>query len=168
MAAEKIGPLCFSCHPDLGKTMETGRSKHAAAGKTDCTQCHNPHNSKLDNLLLARSPDLCLNCHKELKAQMGKEKVHSPASRDCLRCHQPHASAETALLSQKIQPLCGQCHDLKKDSFGKAHLEIDPSVIECRNCHDPHASKDPKFFKATNHPPFIGGSCEDCHMIEKR
>jgi hypothetical protein len=40
-------------------------------------------------------------------------------------------------------------------------------VIDCRKCHDPHASKDPKFFKANLHPPFAGGSCEDCHVVKK-
>ena len=41
----------------------------------ECTKCHSPHKAKLDNLLLAKSPDLCLTCHKDLKTKMEKEKA---------------------------------------------------------------------------------------------
>jgi predicted CXXCH cytochrome family protein len=121
----------------------------------------------LDKLLLAKSPDLCLTCHKDLKARISKEKAHQPAVRDCERCHKPHFSGEPALIAQTIQPLCGECHDLKGASFAKDHIYIDASVIDCRHCHDPHASKDPKFFKEVVHPPFAGRSCEDCHLVTK-
>ena len=168
MIVKKQGPLCFSCHPDLEKGVSGGKSKHKpVADEAECTACHNPHKAKLKGLLLATSPDICLNCHKELKAKMGKEKAHQPAARDCLKCHKPHFSAEIDLLTQKIQPLCGECHDAKGTSFAKAHISIEASVMNCKNCHDPHASKDPKFFKGVVHAPFGGRSCEDCHIVTK-
>jgi predicted CXXCH cytochrome family protein len=108
-----------------------------------------------------------LNCHKDLKTKMGKEKAHQPAARDCLRCHMPHVSPQAALMNQPIQTLCGECHDSKSATFGKAHIGIEAAVMNCRNCHDPHASKDPKFFKDVIHPPFAGRSCEDCHIVTK-
>ena len=70
-------------------------------------------------------------------------------------------------MNQAVQLLCGECHDFKRPTFGKAHINIDPGVMNCRSCHDPHASKDPKFFKTSVHPPFAGRSCEDCHIVTK-
>ena len=35
------------------------------------------------------------------------------------------------------------------------------------SCHDPHASKDPKFFKASVHPPFAARDCGTCHVVSK-
>jgi hypothetical protein len=70
-------------------------------------------------------------------------------------------------MSQPIQSLCGECHDFKSTTFGKAHINIEAAVMNCKVCHDPHASKDAKFFKEVVHPPFAGGSCEDCHIVAK-
>ena len=129
---------------------------------------HNPHKSKMNGLLLAQSPDICFNCHKELKTKIEKEKAHSPAARDCMRCHKPHNSGERSLLIKPVQTLCGECHDLKAESFGKSHLSIDPAVMNCITCHTPHASKSQKLFWDNEHPPFAGGSCEECHIVQKR
>jgi predicted CXXCH cytochrome family protein len=145
--------------------MEKGTSRHKPVLSDECTKCHSPHKAKLDKLLLAKSPDLCLTCHKDLKTRLEKEKAHQPAARNCERCHKPHFSEERALINQKIQPLCGECHDYKKPSFAKSHLGIDPQVMDCRVCHEPHASKDPKFFKAYMHAPFAGRACEECHIV---
>jgi predicted CXXCH cytochrome family protein len=118
----------------------------------------------LKGLLLARSPELCLTCHKDLKTKLEKEKPHSPATRGCERCHVPHFSKQESLLAQAIQPTCLECHSPTRGNFGKAHLNIDANVMDCKSCHDPHASKDPKFFKADVHAPFAARSCEECHI----
>jgi predicted CXXCH cytochrome family protein len=167
MAVSKEGALCFSCHDDVSKGLKAAKSQHKPLLTDECTKCHSPHKAKLDKLLLAKSPDLCLTCHKDLKTKMEKEKAHQPAARDCERCHRPHLSAEPSLMNQAIQPLCGECHDFKRPTFAKAHINIEPGVMDCRTCHDPHASKDPKFFKDVIHPPFAGRSCEDCHIVTK-
>ena len=113
---------------------------------------------------MATSPDLCLTCHKELKARLEKEKAHQPAGRDCEKCHRPHFSPQESLMSEAIQPLCTGCHNPQKPTFGKAHLNIEASAMDCRHCHDPHASKDPKLFQDTIHMPFGARSCTDCHL----
>ncbi len=117
----------------------------------------------MKKLLLAKAPDLCFTCHKAMKEKMAKEKVHSPAE-DCLNCHSPHYSVQKALATQPVAELCGQCHDVKDAKFSKAHLGIDPKNINCISCHNPHSSKDPKFFKAVEHAPFAGRSCDACHV----
>jgi hypothetical protein len=52
-------------------------------------------------------------------------------------------------------------------AFGKAHLGIDPAVMNCVKCHDPHASKDPGLFREALHAPFAARSCEECHVVER-
>jgi predicted CXXCH cytochrome family protein len=158
--------LCFKCHADQAKEAATAKSLHGAFGKGDCSKCHDPHKAKLKKLLLAGSPDLCTSCHKELKARMATDKVHSPAE-DCLGCHAPHASPEPSLTLQPVTSLCAECHETKEPAFKKAHLAIDPGALHCMSCHDPHASKDPKFFKASMHPPFVARDCGTCHVEPK-
>jgi predicted CXXCH cytochrome family protein len=144
--------------------LASATSKHQPVVDGECTKCHSPHQAVLDGLLLAKGPDLCLSCHKTLKASMDGGRVHSPAARDCLRCHKPHASAEARLVAQPVRTLCAECHDLGGAAFGTAHLQIDPARIRCERCHDAHASKDPKLFKANAHAPFAAKGCQDCHL----
>jgi predicted CXXCH cytochrome family protein len=118
--------------------------------------------------MLAKTPDVCLNCHKALKTAMEGSRVHSPAARDCLRCHKPHASPENRLMVRTVRTLCADCHDLRSPAFSEAHVQIEPERIRCERCHDAHASKDPHFFKNNAHPPFAMKSCPDCHLATRR
>jgi len=133
-----------------------------------CTECHNPHKSTLETLLLAPSPELCLACHQDIKEKMDSERIHPPAGRDCLRCHQPHFSEEAMLMNQPLHALCNECHEADRDSFQEAHLGIDPSTINCVSCHTPHTSKDAKFFKPKMHGPFAVRTCDPCHIVDKK
>ena len=168
MLVDKQEKVCFECHTEIKDGLKGGKSRHAPVSGGECTKCHSPHQGKLNKLLLAQGPDLCLTCHKDLKEKMRNEKTHSPAGRDCLRCHGPHFTGEGNLLAKPVQTLCSECHNVKEASFGKAHFQIDPAVMNCVTCHTPHASKDPKFFKEKVHAPFAGRSCEDCHLPAKR
>jgi hypothetical protein len=68
---------------------------------------------------------------------------------------------------QPVRTVCAECHDLTGTAFSDAHLQIDPARIRCERCHDAHASKDPKFFKANGHAPFLMKSCQDCHLAPR-
>jgi len=197
MIVKDQSSLCFSCHEqNLGENAANIKSTHVPFQEGECTKCHSPHKAKLDKLVLAGYPDLCLSCHKALKAKMYKEEecakakkreeagmevgpldvecdgvtmyVHAPSDlRDCKICHRPHFSPETGLIKRPVQELCGECHDFNKPSFKKGHLNIDPQVMDCRKCHDPHTSDDPMFFKEVIHPLFKARSCGDCHLVEQ-
>jgi len=133
------------------------------AGK--CTSCHNPHQSALEPLLLAKSFDLCLSCHETLQERMAEERVHDPAEDDCLTCHDAHHSIQPSLLNAALHDLCGDCHDLNEDEdFQEAHLSIDAAVMNCVRCHAPHVSKDRRFFKPEMHSPFAKRDCTECHL----
>jgi predicted CXXCH cytochrome family protein len=114
--------------------------------------------------MLAKSPDLCVSCHKTIMSAGDGGRVHSPAARDCLRCHASHAAGENGLLVKPVRKLCSECHDVRTASFSEAHADIDPERMRCERCHDAHASKEPKFFKSNVHPPFAMRSCQDCHL----
>jgi predicted CXXCH cytochrome family protein len=165
--------------------------------KAECTKCHNPHKAKLQKLLLAQIPRLCLTCHTELKEKIYKKDecaqvkaegtaeedtgipvaecdeteiylLHAPSAlENCLRCHKSHVSAWPNLINQPIQILCAECHDYKTESFNVTHINIDPYIMNCKKCHDSHTSKDPKFFKEDVHKPFETRTCEECHIVEK-
>jgi predicted CXXCH cytochrome family protein len=158
--------LCLECHTDLGEAVKKAKSTHQAFAGGECSQCHSPHRAKLPKLILAPEPDLCLTCHAALGDRIKTENAHSPASGDCTTCHEPHFAAETRLLNARQQDLCAGCHDVAEAAFSRAHLGIDPGVMNCVKCHDPHASKDPKLFKPVAHAPFAARSCEECHVVK--
>jgi predicted CXXCH cytochrome family protein len=125
MIVDKQTTVCISCHGDLGKQMQGGGVRHAPVTEGECTKCHSPHKSKIGKLLLVESPDMCFECHKDIKEKVEKEKAHQPAQRDCLRCHKPHVSGLPSLMAQPMDKMCGECHDLKGASFTRSY-RIDP------------------------------------------
>ena len=143
-------------------------SMHAPVAEGQCTGCHNPHQSKLNSLLQAENPPLCLVCHTDFKEKMAEGKVHAPAGRDCLRCHQPHSAALSKLIDQPLHTLCAECHELDSETFRQSHISIEAADMNCMNCHDPHSSKDQKFFKPVMHAPFASRTCDACHIAEKK
>jgi predicted CXXCH cytochrome family protein len=167
LAVDKAGALCGGCHSDVKDAASAARSTHEPVVAGECTACHSPHQTALEGLLLAKTPDLCLTCHKALKTRMAEERVHPPAARDCLRCHQPHSSAEPRLMLQPARTLCAGCHDPGEAAFGAAHLEIDAGQMRCERCHDPHASKEAAFFKNNVHAPFGSKDCQECHLAPR-
>jgi predicted CXXCH cytochrome family protein len=154
----------MECHDDIEEDLSAAVSRHQPVAAGECTGCHNPHKAALDTLLLAESPDLCLGCHDALRERLAIERTHSPVGRDCLRCHQPHLSSETRLLNQPLHVLCADCHEEDEGKFSEAHLGIAAAAMNCTKCHAPHASKDPMFFKAKMHSPFVKRNCEECHV----
>ncbi len=51
-ALKVTNDLCFDCHDDFrGSAVKLDKVKHPG-GKTTCTACHNPHNSKKRKLLM--------------------------------------------------------------------------------------------------------------------
>jgi predicted CXXCH cytochrome family protein len=164
IAVDATGTLCAGCHSDVKDALGTARSKHEPVAAGECTKCHSPHQTALEGLMLAKAPDLCLTCHKTLKASLEEGRVHPPAARDCLRCHKPHASGESRLMAQPVQALCAGCHEPDAASFRDAHLQIDPARMRCARCHEPHASKNAKFFRGNAHAPFESRDCQECHL----
>ncbi|MEN8155447.1 MAG: cytochrome c3 family protein, partial [Bacteroidota bacterium] len=51
--------LCYQCHENFGNKYHF---EHGPAAGGHCTECHDPHKSKEEKLLVQTGTDLCLNC----------------------------------------------------------------------------------------------------------
>lgn len=95
-----INDTCFQCHAEKRGPLLW---EHAPVSE-NCVSCHNPHGSVHENLLKARAPQLCQQCHAndghagkahlgntEFGAQVGNNAFSGGNS--CLNCHsQVHGS----------------------------------------------------------------------------
>jgi predicted CXXCH cytochrome family protein len=134
--AEKVPALCFMCH-DMQTAIDTAKVKHKVVNDAKgCLNCHSPHTSDNEKLLIKNGKDLCLGCHnRSIKTEdrrivnIGQflkkgNMVHGAIELDgCTVCHNPHASEQISLLkgafptgfytSAKAEnfELCFICHD---------------------------------------------------------
>ncbi len=91
MIRDNVADTCFSCHMEKrGPFLR----KHEPA--EDCTICHNPHGSAIDNLLKTRPPLLCQQCHEptshrgSIPALTGTNSTSGRGAtmgRSCMNCH---------------------------------------------------------------------------------
>lgn len=93
MQRDSVANTCFTCHMEKRGPFVR---KHEPA--EDCTICHNPHGSSIDNLLKTRPPFLCQQCH-EPTSHRGSIPGFAPNNtagsgnrgvtqgRSCLNCH---------------------------------------------------------------------------------
>jgi DmsE family decaheme c-type cytochrome len=93
MVRDSVANTCFTCHMEKRGPFVR---KHEPA--EDCSICHNPHGSSVDNLLKVRAPMLCQQCHEPgthqrgipgLAAGTGRASgtVGITLARSCLNCH---------------------------------------------------------------------------------
>jgi DmsE family decaheme c-type cytochrome len=150
---DKLGQQekCFSCHPRTRSETFRASSHPLRFGSMTCTDCHNPHDSNNDSLLVQSSiNDTCYTCHAEKRGPYLWE--HAPVTEDCSLCHNPHGSNHAALLKQRSPLLCQQCHspsghpstgytpETAENSFQQRFL----LVRSCGNCHSQvHGSNHP-------------------------
>lgn len=134
--------LCFSCHnkpvlnanriiPNIKLYIEKSKYVHGAIDNNGCAVCHNPHASKISNLLRASYPsgnyaqgkpenyNQCFSsCHestlvedeisKETGFRNGTKNLHflhvnKDKGRSCNNCHDAHASDNLYLLADNVQ-----------------------------------------------------------------
>lgn len=118
--------LCFGCHNKEGFSR---KSQHAPVASGTCNGCHNYHASDNENLLLADSYKLCLQCHPNIPKKphvvikmtgnshvlLGRKDPNREGKPfDCTSCHLPHSSDWGKLYRyQATQPseLCKNCHE---------------------------------------------------------
>jgi DmsE family decaheme c-type cytochrome len=127
-----------------------------------CDSCHSIHKPAQEkSFLKAREPDLCFNCHKNIRAQSNKQS-HHPVKEGMLNCSSCHDAMGTPnpkgmIKADSINDLCYQCHAEKRGPFAFEH----PPVSEnCLNCHEPHGSNHSTLL--TRKAPLL---CESCHDV---
>jgi len=142
--------ICFNCHAE--QRAQTLRPSHhpIREGQMACSDCHNPHGSPTQKLLLGRTlNDTCYNCHAEMRGPFLWE--HEPVREDCTLCHSPHGTVQPALLKQRAPFLCQQCHISAGGVTHSNMLQTNTNATEvrmkgkaCANCHSQiHGSNHP-------------------------
>lgn len=88
--AASVNQLCYQCHQDKrGPTLW----KHPPV-QENCLNCHQPHGSHYDNMLLAKAPFLCQRCHGGVQhpstlydaTGAANQQAHI-ITKSCLNCH---------------------------------------------------------------------------------
>jgi predicted CXXCH cytochrome family protein len=106
--------LCLACHDDIGEYAASATHPHPVMEMARCADCHNPHASPQDKLILEPAGGVCTVCHED-QAAGSNEFVHSVIeSVGCRACHEPHGSSNTKLLRLTGSELCLSCHDRKR------------------------------------------------------
>ncbi len=109
LASHTINENCTSCHAEMRGPFLW---EHAPV-REDCTLCHQPHGSMHRDMLTARTPFLCQQCHMgqfHPSAALSGTGLPGPArpsgsdsmlGRDCMNCHvQVHGSNHPAGVGQ--------------------------------------------------------------------
>ena len=101
--------VCFTCHKDIRAAVKKASHMPISQGKVDCSDCHNPHGSFGETLLVENTVnETCYKCHGEKRGPFLWE--HLPVREDCTNCHDPHGSTQASLLKVRPPYLCQQCH----------------------------------------------------------
>ena len=126
--------------------------------------CHRPHASLGESLLVTDKRKLCFECHDDPSHNRdGSHWIfrHPPAEEDCGGCHLSHASDEKANLKKPQWDLCRSCHpthdahSLDASSASESGTVQIPEgvlltgdkMIVCTVCHRPHGGGFPSLLK---------------------
>lgn len=94
--------ICIQCHQDKTplRALTEKLWLHNTTARGDCLACHDPHQSKNENILRKPSATLCLPCHE--KGSFRETPVHQSEA-ECLSCHNPHMGLNKTLLTREYQ-----------------------------------------------------------------
>ena len=145
--------LCFNCHSNFLTGIKV---KHQPVGDGACMDCHAPHQSPNQYLLIKKGKDLCLSCHDDPLAA-GKIKHQPVETGACLDCHGSHATNFKGLLKKSVKDTCADCHENIAPKNAKVvHQPVGDG--DCLECHTPHASKFKGLLKKS-----VKDTCASCH-----
>ena len=154
--AKEKASKCLSCHDESKHLASWNMSKHKSAG-VSCSDCHTGHSS-LDKNLKAKQPDLCFNCHRDIKTQANKQSHHpiKEGKISCTDCHDPHGEFGNKMVkADTVNELCYKCHADKRGPF---MFEHPPAEENCMICHTPHGSNHNRLL--IKREPSL---CQSCH-----
>ena len=102
--------VCYSCHKEVRAQVNRPSRHPIREGKVACSDCHNPHGSAGDKMLVRDNVnDTCYSCHMEKRGPFVR--THAPVQENCAICHNPHGTANDNLLKLRAPFLCQQCHE---------------------------------------------------------
>lgn len=141
--SKAVPALCIDCHDVKDEGLGKAHSGQPFAA-ANCTQCHDPHQSKTPKLLQA-------NVHQAFE---GKD--------SCATCHEAPADGKVKLTQADSRALCATCHDEVVKKIEAAKVQHPGAQGECTACHDPHAGKTARFLKPNGVQP-----CLTCHSDQQ-
>jgi predicted CXXCH cytochrome family protein len=141
--------LCTQCHKEIGEGLQTKPFHHNLDDPKSCLNCHNPHASNPQHLLLAEQKVLCMRCHFNDTGTKDKASFITHGGMDCSNCHAPHGADNEKYLKAADLDLCFGCHE----SAHKASHPVGPGVIDkrtgkavtCLSCHKLHGADFDKY-----------------------
>lgn len=137
-----VRDLCEKCHTAT-KQFADFPYHHNLDEPSSCAQCHNPHASNFDALLLNDVPDLCSGCHF-VDREKPRAEYMTHDGMDCTECHQPHGADNARYLRTRSSELCTDCHTEAHTASHPVGPEvIDPRTEEpvtCLSCHQLHGA----------------------------
>jgi len=149
--------VCFTCHKTQRSEIHLFSTHPILAGKTACSECHNPHGSTGPKMLVKNSTnETCYTCHAEKRGPFLWE--HSPVFDDCANCHTPHGSNNPPLLKQRTPWLCQECHTADHANTVDSGANLLGGNITTINGQQPGASIAPR-------AQANGLNCLQCHSM---
>lgn len=87
--------LCYQCHENFNDQYSV---LHGPVEAGFCTECHNPHLTKNEKLLILIGQELCLKCHDA--GDVLKNEAHiDMGDTNCTECHNPHGGDDRFILN---------------------------------------------------------------------
>ena len=182
MLVDGVPELCVNCHRNQQDQIHKGLSDHKIFHdqKSNCLECHNPHQSesgaKAAHFLKDRGANgvmTCVRCHKEMKDGINQNphlNEHEKGGGQCIQCHSPHR-LHADLGPKASAPLCIKCHTGRgqqhkaliatADTERGKGIHLSNERVACITCHEPHGlSHKKKYLRDENElVPF----CASCH-----
>jgi DmsE family decaheme c-type cytochrome len=159
LTPQQINETCLGCH--AGVHPNYMRSPHARGGLS-CLSCHNIHAAKTpEYLLVAAQPQLCFQCHTDIKPQFDMP-FHHPVNEGivkCTDCHDVHGTfGDNNLRSTADQNMiCTKCHMDVRGPWVYEHAAV--KAEGCLACHSPHGSQNARMLNM----PTVNTLCNQCH-----
>jgi len=145
----EIRPVCERCHISA-KQFADFPYRHNLDATKSCVQCHNPHASNENALLLGRTTDLCSGCHfNEPEREKPRAEYITHDGMDCMECHVPHGAVNDRYLRTLGTELCGDCHVAAHQITHPVGPEIVDArtqlSVTCLSCHQMHGANFAKY-----------------------
>jgi DmsE family decaheme c-type cytochrome len=129
--------MCTKCHQEIQAEFSLPSHHPVPEKKIYCTDCHNPHGSESERLLILPSvKETCTQCHAEKEGPFTFE--HADVMDDCRNCHSPHGSVGDNLLKLAEPFLCLQCHDghwIRTAGAPSSEESKGAFYTRCSDCH---------------------------------
>lgn len=131
---DEMADMCETCHRDIQAEFALPSHHPIREKKLFCTNCHDPHGSGSEKLLIKASvKQVCTLCHAEKEGPFIFE--HAENNEDCLSCHNPHGSVNNNLLTLRLPFLCLQCHPVHRTSPDSSSEVKAAFNTRCTDCH---------------------------------